>query len=252
MKFGFTTTSVRQIKSLEKIVELAASCGVDCLEWGGDIHVKDIETAKRAKKLCDDKNIEISSYGCYYRAGSCDKEKWEEICKIASALGASYIRVWLGRKDSEKTDSSYYSTILSDLENMCEKAQEYSLAVCPECHDNTYNNNTDAFLKIRRDCRKENLYTYFQSRYKKRAYDIDRIKRTLPFTKLVHISFSELRREQFPKYNPEYMDIIINTLLDEGFDGIWLIEYTTPSQRTGFTKCLKKDIEKLKQKVGRI
>lgn len=251
MKFGFTTTSVRQIKSLEKIAELAVSCKADCIEWGGDIHVKDIETAKRAKKLCDENKIEISSYGSYYRVGSKDSAEWEKICRIASTLGASFIRVWLGRKNSEKTDTDYYNTILSDLEAMCDKAEEYGLAVCTECHDNTFNNNTDAFLRIQKDCKKKNFFTYFQSRYKKLNYDIDRIKRTLPFTKIVHISFSELRREQFPKYNPKYTDTLISTLLDEGFDGIWLIEYTYPSQQLGFPFTLRRDIAKLKEMVGK-
>ena len=70
MKIGFTSTSFRQIKSIEKIVRIASEAGADCIEWGGDIHIKDVPTARRAKRLCDDAGIPISSYGSYYRVGS--------------------------------------------------------------------------------------------------------------------------------------------------------------------------------------
>ena len=46
MKFGFTSTSFRNIKDVKKIVDIAVSAGADCIEWGSDVHVKDIETAK--------------------------------------------------------------------------------------------------------------------------------------------------------------------------------------------------------------
>jgi hypothetical protein len=45
MHFGFTSTTLRQIKDIGKIVEIAKSAGAECIEWGGDIHVTDIETA---------------------------------------------------------------------------------------------------------------------------------------------------------------------------------------------------------------
>ncbi len=61
MKIGFTSTSFRQIRSIEKIMKTASESGADCIEWGGDIHIKDKDTAKRAKKLCDDAGIMISS-----------------------------------------------------------------------------------------------------------------------------------------------------------------------------------------------
>ena len=49
MQIGFTSTSFRQIKSLDKIVQIAVDSGVDCIEWGGDIHIKNVDSAKYAK-----------------------------------------------------------------------------------------------------------------------------------------------------------------------------------------------------------
>ncbi len=250
MQIGFTSTSFRQIKNLEKIVKIALECGADCIEWGGDIHIKSEKDALLAKDLCDRYGIGISSYASYYRAGDKDAAQWERICKIASTMGAQWVRVWLGRKDSEKTDSPTYNAILEDVKAMCIIAERYKLKVVPECHDNTFNNNTDAFLKIEKEINSPLFRTYFQSRYKKREYDLDRIERTMSFTECVHISFSELRREQFPYYDPSYIDVLLKKILSVGFDKTMLIEYTYIFGHFGLPSSMKRDIAKLREKVG--
>lgn len=249
MKIGFTSTSFRQIKSLEKIVNIATESGIDCIEWGGDIHVKDTLTAERAKKLCDKAGIKICSYGSYYRVGSQKADEWKNICEISKALGAESVRVWLGNKDSEKTDSSTYKSLVEDGKAICKTAKEYGLVVCPECHDNTFNNNTDAFLKIQKDINCDNFRTYFQSRYKKKAYDLDRIEKTMPFIESVHISYSEQSREQFPFFKPRYIDALLEKIISSGFDGNLLIEYTYFFGYIGLPSSMKKHIAKIRTKV---
>lgn len=251
MKIGFTTTTFRQIRSLERIVTLAKEAEIDCIEWGGDLHVRCIDDAKKAKELCDKVGISISSYASYYRAGSKDNQEWQRILEIADTLGARGIRIWLGKADSEKTDENEYQSILQDIRDMCDEAKKYGILVIPECHDNTFNNNTDAFLRIREDSGKDNFRTYFQSRYKKLGYDLDRIERTVPFIESVHISYSEQRREQFPKYDPDYIDKLLDKLLEVGFDGNLLLEYTYIFGHFGLPSSMKKDIAKLKSRIGK-
>lgn len=249
MKIGFTSTSFRQIKSIEKIVKIAALSGADCIEWGGDVHIKDIGMAKRAKKLCDEVGTEISSYGSYYRVGSGKAEEWQNICEITSAMGAKSIRVWLGEKDSEVTDEKTYKNLVDDAKAICAVAKEYNLTVCPECHDNTFNNNTDAFLKICGDIGCDNFKTYFQSRYKRLEYDLDRLERTLPYIESVHISYSEQSREQFPLFKPNYINKLLDKIDEIGFDGTILVEYTYLFCWAGIPSSIKKDVEKIKAKV---
>lgn len=251
MRIGFTSTSFRQIKNIEKIVKIASESGADCIEWGGDVHIKDIPTAKRAKKLCDDVGIEISSYGSYYRVGSKNADEWRKICEIASAMGASSIRVWLGSCDSEKTDDKTYKNLVEDAKSICSVAKKYNLIVSPECHDNTFNNNTDAFLKIHKDTECENFKTYFQSRYKRLEYDLDRIERTVTYIESVHISYSEQTREQVPKFRPDYIDSLLDKIISSGFDGNLLVEYTYLFCWAGIPSSIKKDIAKIKAKVGK-
>ena len=245
MNFGFTSNTFRNIKDIEKIVLIAKTAGADCIEWSGDIHITDTASAEKAAELCRKNKLRICSYGSYYRVGSNNTEEWNKICKIASILGAGIIRVWLGSCDSEKTDDETYRNLLTDLQSICNTAREYGITVCPECHDNTFNNNTDAFLKIYNDAECENFGTYFQSRYKRFDYDMDRIKRTAPYIKCVHISFFDMRREQFPSYKPSYMREIIRNLACEGYDGDIIIEFTYPGFKAGFPFCLKRDIRRI-------
>ena len=249
MHIGFTTTTLRQIKSLEKIVDIAKKYGAECIEWGGDIHVKDINSAKKAKELCDKANIRTSAYGSYYRVGTDNREQWNEICEIADILDARSVRVWLGNSDNEKTDAGAYKKIVDDARYMCSVAEKYGLIIAPECHGNTYNNNTDAFLKIRKDVGYDNFKTYFQSKYRRKEYDLDRIERTFPYIDCVHVSFFEQFRDQFPKHDTKYMNELIRKLSDLGYDGDIMVEFAFFSYQHGMPFALKREIEKLKKLI---
>ena len=158
-------------------------------------------------------------------------------------MNAPSVRVWLGKKDSEKTSNSEYEAILENTKKMCDIAAGHSIEVCPECHGNTYNNNTDAFLRFNKDLQKHNFRTYFQSRYFRMAYDLDRIDRTFDFTRDVHVSYRDLKREQlFRKKDKNYLDTLLKKLREKNFDGIVMVEFVSFDSENQ----LYKDIEKLK------
>lgn len=240
-KLGLCSVTFRK-KSAAKVVEIAKKAGVEYIEWGGDIHVTNMEEARIVKSICDNEGIKICSYGSYYRVGCADKGKWEEICRIAAEMKAPSVRVWLGEKGSAETTQAEYSRIIEDLKSICSVARKYNLTVCPECHDNTYNDNTDSFLKIKNELKADNFKTYFQSRYFRFDYDIDRIERTFDFIENVHVSYRDLKREQrFRKKDRRYLDKLLNKLSDMNYDGIVLVEFTKGSKERNFNK----DIERL-------
>lgn len=252
MKFGFTSTSFRQIRSIDRITRIAVDSGAQIIEWADKFHVTDEQSAKYAKKSCDDSGIEISSYGTYYRVGSNDSQRWKQICELSSIMNCGSVRVWLGNEGSARTTEKVYQNILEDTVKICETAKEYGLIVCPECHDRTYNDNTDAFLKLYDDSGCDNLGTYFQSRYKKQEYDLDRIKRTLPYIESVHISYSEQVREQFPHRNSKYIDILLKKLISSGFDGNFLVEYTYLFGWAGIPSMMVRDVNRIRNKAGEL
>ena len=242
-RLGLCSVTFRKM-SPEKIIDIAKKAGISFIEWGADVHVKTTEDAKKVKDLCDKNSISISSYGSYFNSAFFDEEKWVQVCEITKEMGADSIRIWLGKKNSEDTDEEYYNLLLSNTKVMCEIAARYGLFVCPECHDNTFNNNTDAILRFISDLRRDNFRTYFQSRYRRSAYDLDRIERTFPYIKNVHISFRDLKREQlFRKKDKSYIKTLLKKLEEKSFSGIVMIEFVSSDSE----KSLLKDIEKLKK-----
>ena len=230
-------------KTAEEVVEVAKKAGIGFIEWGGDVHVKSLEDAKKVKSLCDAADIKISSYGSYVNSLVFDEKKWIETCKIAREMNADSIRIWLGKKNSQDTSDEEYKKILDNTRKMCDIASEYSLIVCPECHDNTFNNDTDAILRFIGDLRKDNFRTYFQSRYFRMEYDLDRIDRTYEYIKNVHVSYRDLKREHlFRKKDKKYLDTLLNKLKSKGFNGIVMLEFVSGDNE----KSLLKDTEKLK------
>ena len=225
------------------MVLIAKKAGIDYIEWGGDIHVTTTEEARIVKSLCDNEGIKISSYGSYFNSAEYDEAKWTQICEIASLMGAASIRIWLGKKNSEETSDREYNTLLENTRKMCGIAKKYALLVCPECHDNTFNNNTDAFLRIKNDLKKDNFRTYFQSRYCRMEYDLDRIERTFDFIENVHVSYRDLKKEQmFKKKDKYYIDKLLDKLKYKAFDGIVMVEFVDFDSEDIFCK----DVEKLR------
>ena len=241
-KLGLCSVTFRK-KTAEEIVRIAKNAGVSYIEWGGDVHVRSLEDAKKVKTLCDEAGIKISSYGSYINSAIYDEEKWRSTCEIAKEMGAASVRIWLGKKNSEITSEDEYKRLVENTDKMCKIAAEYGIKVCPECHGNTYNNNTDAFLRFAEELGRDNFKTYFQSRYFRMAYDLDRIDRTFDLTENVHVSYRDLKREQlFRKKDKNYLDTLLKKLRDKNFDGIVMVEFVS----YGSEKRFYKDIEKLK------
>lgn len=240
LKIGVASVTFRN-KTISQVVEIAKNAGVEFIEWGGDVHVKTLDDAILAKKLCDENNIKISSYGSYYRTGCSDKEDWIEICRIASEMGASSVRIWLGKKDSEKFTEDEYDELVKELKFICCKAKEYNLLVCPECHDNTFNNNTESIIRLKNDLNCDNFKTYFQSRYFRFSYDMDRIERTFDFIENFHVSYRDLKREQrFRRKDKNYLDKLIKKFISMNYNGIVIVEFTQGSKEKSFYKDVKK------------
>ena len=241
-KLGLCSVTFRK-KAAEEVVDLAKKAGISFIEWGGDVHVKTLDDAKKVKALCDKAGIKISSYGSYFNSAVFDESNWIYTCEIAREMGADSIRIWLGKKNSQVTSDKEYSLLVENTQKMCDIAAEYSLIVCPECHDNTFNNNTDAILRFIDELQRDNFKTYFQSRYFRMEYDLDRIDRTYDYIKDVHVSYRDLKREQlFRKKDKNYLDTLLKKLKSKGFDGIVMIEFVSGGNEKNFTK----DTEKLK------
>ena len=50
LKLGLCSVTFRK-KTIKEVVETAKKAGISFIEWGGDIHVKNTDDAKKVKKL---------------------------------------------------------------------------------------------------------------------------------------------------------------------------------------------------------
>ncbi len=267
MQIGFTSSTFNQIKQPEAIISILNNAEEYCfgkktqkdntapshqfvIEWNEKAHVKTLNDAQSIMLLCCKNNIEVCSFGSYYRVGSKDSRHWHNVCEKASVTGAKSVRVWLGKCDSQKTDKDTYNELLEDAENMCVIADDYGLKISAECHRNTFNNDTDAILRFMSDLDNSVFYTYFQSIYKDIDTDLDRIERTFDKTANVHISFAESRREQFPKFKRDYADILIEKYKNMDFSGALLLEYSYFYSLFGIQRSFNKDMKNLCIKAG--
>lgn len=245
MKVGFTSTSLRNC-SIEEVVDTAVKCGAESIEWGTDYHILTEDDARLAKKLCDEKGIVIRSLGTYYKIGENDLTEWERLCRLASITGARYMRTWLGKKASAKTRENEYEDLISESFALADIADKYGVVISNECHHDTFNDETAASLRYLSDT-KGRIKTYYQSWYREREGDFDKLNKLISFVSDVHISFSELKKFQLlHKKDDNFIPDIINLLKSKLFDGYVFIEFTADNSPAN----LIKDVLKLKKLVN--
>jgi 3-dehydroshikimate dehydratase len=131
---GICSVTFRQ-KSLEEIVDLAAQGGLDCIEWGGDVHVPpgEEETARRAAALTRDRGLKVSSYGSYYRG----EGDFSPVVQSALALEAPVIRVWAGTKPWEECSPQERQRLGESFRRAGEQAGKAGLRLAFEYHRGT-------------------------------------------------------------------------------------------------------------------
>lgn len=238
---GLTSTSLRKY-SVEQVVSTAAAAGAECIEWGTDYHIKTVEDALRAKKLCEEAGIKISACGSYYRIGSEKLAEWEKLCEIAEAMGTGVIRTWLGTKGSAATSEACFAALVEETEVLAKTAAGHGIIISNECHPHTFNDTTESSLRYLNAVKAPNVRTYYQSWYRDEAGDLEKLQALFPYLTDVHVSFSELEKfQRFHKKDKDFIKKILCRLKELGFGGSLLIEFT----RGGKAENLTEDIRRL-------
>lgn len=244
MKAGFTSTSLRKY-SVEAVVEAAALSGAAALEWGTDYHIRTEADALKARHLCDENGIISRSLGSYYRMGTENYAEWERLCALSEILGAEYIRTWLGGRGSDRTGEKEYSGLVEESLRMADIAAKHGAVISNECHHGTYNDTVQSSLRYLADTGGR-VKTYYQSWYRDREGDFEKLSKLLPFVSDVHVSFSELSKFQtFHRKDTSFIPDIISSLAGADFGGFVLIEFTAGGKK----EKLVEDVIKLRSMI---
>src|SRR5262245_17804648 len=68
LSLGLCSVTLRAC-SIDEVVAVAVGAGLECIEWGGDVHVPpgDLEAARRARSATSAAGLRVASYGSYWR-----------------------------------------------------------------------------------------------------------------------------------------------------------------------------------------
>lgn len=163
---GLVTVTFRQL-SPKEIIETAKTCGLEVLEWGGDVHVPagDTTRARQVAELTRTAGLETICYGSYYRVGhegEVGKPAFADVLESAVALGAPSIRVWAGTRASGAADDAYFARVCDDANRIADLADKQGLRIAFEFHDGTLNDNAEAAAKLLAALPHKNIDTLWQ------------------------------------------------------------------------------------------
>lgn len=211
-RFGFTTVTFRQ-KTADQICKIAQKHEVDILEWGTDVHVPNPEEARRVRALCDEHGLTTVSLGAYHRIGAVNETPFAETIESAKILGASRIRVWLGRKSSANFTPEERTALLAETRTLARAAADAGLSIAFEFHRKTFNDGGDVSRAFLEELDEPNVSTYWQPFFHETpdrdfrfADDRDNLIKVLPYVSAAHVfSWDEAaNRFAFARYRDEW------------------------------------------------
>ncbi len=158
---GMTSVTFRG-KKPEEVIALAKEARLLGIEWGGDIHVppEDLEEARRVGRMTREEGLLVLSYGSYYHLGR--GEPVEPVLEAARELGAPNVRIWAGDFTPDAAPEAYWEKAVSELQEICRKAEALGLTVSTEYHRGTLTQTREGALRLMRGAGCRNLFTYWQ------------------------------------------------------------------------------------------
>ena len=153
-------------QSVDAVARLAEECGLDAIEWGGDVHVPpgDTAAARRARAACDAASVRIASYGSYlFAAGPPEPSESVAVLDTAVALGAPNVRVWAGFGITDGGPG--YDAVVSGLAVLAADAAARDLTVGLEFHGGTPTATVAGTCALLDAVAAPNLSSYWQPPY---------------------------------------------------------------------------------------
>ncbi len=158
---GITSITFRTLEA-EDIIAFARRCGLQGIEWGGDIHVPpgDIQRALKTGEQTRAAGLQVFSYGSYYRLGK--KMDCRPVFESARALGTKRVRLWAGSRSSAKITEAERAELNREVQLAADTALSYGLEIGFEYHRNTLTDTKESALALIQDAGRENVYLYWQ------------------------------------------------------------------------------------------
>ena len=146
---GLVSISFRKLAP-EAVIDLCVRAEVQCIEWGGDVHVPpgDAARAREVGRLTREAGLEVAAYGSYYRLGPNQPGAFEAVMTSAAALGAPTIRVWAGNKGALETEVDERCEIIADALRVADIAARHGITICLEYHAGTLTDDRESAVAL--------------------------------------------------------------------------------------------------------
>jgi hypothetical protein len=165
LRGGLVSITFRSLTA-EEIIKLVLKSNLECIEWGGDIHVPhgDIKQAKNVRRMTCDSGLRVASYGSYYRVGESENKglTFKKVLETARELGAPIIRVWAGGQGSLDADGSYWEKIIDDSLRIAEMSSSAGIKIAYEYHANTLSDTNKSARSLLEKTNSSEIGIYWQ------------------------------------------------------------------------------------------
>ncbi len=146
--------------SVDDVVATAAAAGLTGIEWGTDIHVRDLASATHAREATAAAGLKVLSLGSYYRAGTFGD--FDAVVGLAVELGAPRIRIWAGSTASADADDAAWNAVVEDTQRIAALAADHSVTLAFEYHGGTLTDTPEATVELLDRVDNPNVGTYWQ------------------------------------------------------------------------------------------
>lgn len=226
---GLCSVTHRDLTCSE-VVTAAVESGLECIEWGADVHVPvgDERNAAAVRALTLDAGLTVASYGSYLRFAD-DAEPFEAALATATALGAPRIRVWAGDSASSQTSGRQRAELVDRLRRGAERAGDAGIELGLEFHGGTLTDDVDSTLDLLDEVGHDNLLTYWQPHQGMPADEAVRtLERVIDRVSTVHVFSWWPTHERLPlSARGDLWSRVIDLLTEHGGRHDLLLEFVT-------------------------
>jgi 3-dehydroshikimate dehydratase len=149
ISIGLLSVTFRKLRVIE-VVRLAAQAHLDCIEWGGDVHVPhgDLGAARAARRATEATGLKVQAYGSYFRCRP--GEDFTPVLETAAVLGAPVVRIWAGDVGS-RCDESLRREFTAQAARAVDAAAARGIAVACEFHQGTLTDDLPSTQRLLND-----------------------------------------------------------------------------------------------------
>lgn len=198
-QLGLVSISFRKL-SFEEILKAVKEAGLNCVEWGSDVHAPCSDPQKVAAIAQAQKatGIRCCSYGTYFKFGVNKPEELPDYIRAAKMLGTDILRLWCGTKGSREYTAEELEALYADCRAAAKIAQEQGVKLCMECHNGTLTDWKEGALALMQAVDSPAFRMYWQpNQWRTEEENLAYIELLKPYIEHIHV-FNWAGNQRYP------------------------------------------------------